>query len=531
MHYIAKVTLSTAKMSLRPLLFCLLFLSTSWARTQVPSQAGRATDALTVMSYNIRLNVASDSANAWPYRREFLVSQVLFHAPDILGTQEVLPDQLDYLDKHLTPYAYLGEGREGDGKGEYSALFYNRHKFAVEESGTFWLSPTPDSVASVGWDAALPRVCTYGRFRNRATDEVFWAFSTHFDHRGEQARVESARLITKMIDSLNRGGLPVILLGDLNLTPESEPIGVLTDSLTDAYAAAEVRLGPTGTFTGFDYSTPAEQRIDYIMVSPGVRVTRFATLTDAIDEHYPSDHFPVVASLHLRPRPLIVAHRGASGYAVENSLPAFQRAIDLGADMMELDVWQLKDSTIVVFHDGDLNRLTDTSGPIEDFTLAELNQVMLASAYKIPRLRDVFMLADKQIRINVELKGPHTADGTYALIQEFIAEHGWKLEDFQISSFLHDELRRMRELSPDIEIAILPNGDALTALDVAQEVGASAINAHYGSLTQASVDQIHAAGLQVNAWTVNDKEEMRRLRKIGVDGFITNFPDRATALD
>ena len=514
--------------------YLLLFLLCTWlwAGAQVPGGSKEATDdGLTVMSYNIRLDVASDSANAWPYRREFLVNQVLFHAPDILGTQEVLPSQLEYLDQHLTPYAYLGEGREGDGQGEYSALFYNRRKYAVARSGTFWLSPTPDVVGSVGWDAALPRVCTYGQFRDRGTDQQFWVFNTHFDHVGEQARVESARLITHVIDSLNRGGLPVVLLGDLNLTPESDPIGVLTDSLMDAYTAAGIRLGPAGTYTGFDYSTPAERRIDYIMVSPDVEVSRFATLTDAVDGRFPSDHFPVLATLHLRPRPLIIAHRGASGHAVENSLPAFQKAIDLGADMMELDVWRLRDGTIAVFHDAELRRLTDTTGRIEDFSLAELNQVMLAGAYKIPRLRDVLTLADKQIRINVELKGPNTAEGTYTLLQEFIDDHGWKLEDFQISSFRHDELRRMRELDPDIEIAILPTGDPVEALQVAQEVGAAAINANYGGLTPESVNALHAAGLKVNAWTVNEKEDMRRLRALGVDGFITNFPDRAMTLD
>lgn len=483
------------------------------------------------MSYNIRLNVDSDGENAWPKRREFLVSQVLFHAPDLLGTQEVLPDQLDYLGGKLVPYARIGVGREGGNKGEYSAIFYHRGKFRVEESGTFWLSPTPDSVASVGWDAALPRIVTYGRFSDRATGEEFMAFNTHFDHRGERARVESARLITKMIDSLNRRKLPVILTGDLNLTPESAPIGVLTDSLRDAFTAAAVRLGPAGTFTGFDHTKPAERRIDYIMVSTGIEVVSFATLTDAIDGRYPSDHFPVVASLHLRPRPLIIAHRGASGHAVENSLPAFQKAIDLGADMMELDVWRLRDGAIVVHHDAPLDRLTDTTGKIEDFTLAELNQVMLAGAYKIPRLRDVLHLADNRIMINVELKGPNTADGTYAVIQEFINEYGWKIEDFQISSFRHDELRRMRELSPDIEIAILPHGDLTKAVEVAKDINAQAINAHFGGLNKESVAKMHAAGFKVNAWTVNDKETMRRLRDAGVDGFITNYPDLVFALD
>ena len=488
-------------------------------------------EPLTVMSYNIRLDAASDGVNAWPERKEFLVSQVLFHAPDILGTQEVLPAQLDYLDGALTPYTYLGEGREGGHAGEYSALFYKRAKFSVLASGTFWLSPTPDSVASVGWDAALPRIVTFGHFRDRSTDREFMAFNTHFDHRGERARVESARLILTMIDSLNPAGLPVVLTGDLNLTPESAPIGVLTDSLRDAYSAAPIRLGPAGTFTGFDHSKPAERRIDYVMVSPGVEVTKFATLTDAVDNRYASDHFAVVAALHLRPRPLIIAHRGASGHATENSLPAFQRAIELGADMTELDVFRLSDGEIVVFHDGNLRRLTNRTGKIEELTLEELNQVMLDGAYKIPRLRDVLLLIDKRMRVNVELKGGNTAAGTFALIEEFVNDHGWKLEDFQISSFRHDELKKMRELSAEIEIAILPHGDPLGAMAVAGEVGAAAINAYFGGLTEEKVATMHAAGLKVNAWTVNEKEDMRRLRAMGVDGFITNFPGRVRALD
>ena len=281
--------------------YLLLFLLFTWfwAGAQVPGGSKEAMDnPLTVMSYNIRLDVASDSANAWPYRREFLASQVLFHAPDILGTQEVLPSQLEWLAEHLTGYDHIGEGREGGNAGEYSALFYRADRFTLSDTGTFWLSPTPNTV-SVGWDAALPRICTYGRFTDRQSGQEFVAFNTHFDHVGERARVNSAALILAMIDSLNTNSLPVILTGDLNLTPDSEPIGVFTETLTDAFDAAPIRLGPAGTFTGFDYAAPAERRIDYIMVSPGVEVLKFATLTDAINRRYASDHFAVLAKLRL----------------------------------------------------------------------------------------------------------------------------------------------------------------------------------------------------------------------------------------
>ncbi len=279
----------------RPLLgLCLLFVLTSCATGRRPADK----DPLTVMSYNIRYDSPDDGRDRWENRRDFLISQVEFHHPDILGTQEVLSNQLRYLRRNLDGYDYVGEGREGGDGGEYSALFYNEDKLKVEDSGTFWLSPTSGRV-STGWDAALPRIVTWARFQRRDTRESFMAFNTHFDHVGQQARIESARLIVNMISQLNRDRLPVVLTGDLNLTPDTEAIGVLTGYLKDAYAQAPVRLGPEGTYTGFDYDAPAERRIDYIMTSPGVRVLRYATLTDAVDNRFPSDHFPVIAEVIL----------------------------------------------------------------------------------------------------------------------------------------------------------------------------------------------------------------------------------------
>jgi glycerophosphoryl diester phosphodiesterase/endonuclease/exonuclease/phosphatase family metal-dependent hydrolase len=495
---------------------------------QVPGNVDGA-QGVKVMTYNLRLNTANDGENAWPKRKEFLASQVEFHAPDVMGTQEGLPEQIDWLDSRLADYAYVGEGRQGGHAGEYSALFYHRKRFKVRQSGTFWLSETPGEV-SKGWDAALPRIVTWARFAERTGDQDFLVFNTHFDHVGETARLKSVDLILTMIDSLNEDGLPFVVTGDLNLTPETAPLQKLSSALTDTYHAAAIRLGPVGTFTGFNYDKPATRRIDYIMVSPGVKVLNYATLTDAVDGRFPSDHFALVSSLHLRPRALIIAHRGASGYALENSLPAFQKAVEMEADMIELDVFTLKDGEVVCFHDANLKRLTGTEGQIADYTLAELNQLMLGGKYKIPRLRDALLLTDKQLRINIELKGPGTAVPTYAIINEFIREHGWKLEDFHISSFKHDELKVMRGLDQHIEIGILPNGAPLKALKIGEEIGAYSINAYSGSLNAASIKEIRNAGFKIFAWTTNSPAEIRRLLDLGIDGFITNYPDRVRNL-
>ena len=279
------------RVALLLLISCLTYACTAY-------RAVAEENLLTVMTYNIRYDASGDGADRWENRRDLMVSQILFHQPDILGTQEVLDNQLRFLDRELRDYAYVGIGREGGDKGEYSALFYNDRKLRVEESGTFWLSPTPGEV-SVGWDAALPRIVTWARFRRLDTRQSFMAFNTHFDHEGEEARLKSARLIVSSISRMNRDNLPVILTGDLNLTPETAAIGILTDYLDDAYARSPVRLGPIGTYTGFDYDAPAERRIDYVMTSPEVSVLRYAVLSDAVDRHFPSDHFPVIAKVLL----------------------------------------------------------------------------------------------------------------------------------------------------------------------------------------------------------------------------------------
>ena len=497
--------------------------------TQVQCK-GKEANKLSLMTYNIRLNTESDGDNAWPLRKEYLAGQVEYHHPDVLGTQEALPDQIDWLNEHLEDYAYVGEGRRGGHAGEYSAIFYNRHELKVNRSGTFWLSTTPTEV-STGWDAALPRICTWAEFvRHGDGAKPFLVFNTHFDHVGVEARKNSADVILTHLDSLNPGGLPGAVIGDLNLTPETVPIQKFAAKLTDAHLAAAVKLGPDATFKGFENTVEDDRRIDYIFLTPGVEVERYAVLTDWVNGAHPSDHYPVVAQLDLRPTPLVIAHRGASGYAVENTLPAFQKALDLGSDMIELDVFTLADGEVICFHDDGLKRLTGTEGKVTDMTISELNQLLVDGKYRIPRLTEVLDLVAHRLRINVELKGPGTAGPVHGIIQDYVAKHGWKIGDFHISSFRHDELRKMRKLNERVDIGILPHGSPLDALEVAGEVGAVSINAHHASLNPESVKAMHDAGLKIYSWTVNDYATIRRLLDLGIDGFITNYPDRVFSL-
>ncbi|MEO9476472.1 MAG: endonuclease/exonuclease/phosphatase family protein [Cyclobacteriaceae bacterium] len=250
--------------------------------------------SFTMMTYNIRLSLASDGPNAWDNRKENVAGQILFYEPDIFGIQEGLPEQVDYLDSALQEYNFIGVGRDdGARKGEFSAIYFKTDRLKLLQSGTFWLSPTPDK-PSKGWDAAYPRVCTYGQFRDQESKEKFWVFNTHFDHVGDKARKEAAKLILKKIGSLNHEGLPVMLSGDLNLTPDQAAIRMLAAEMKDSRSASKAApFGPMGTWNGFDFSSPLDRRIDYIFVSMDVKVNKYAVLTDSRDQKFYSDHLPV----------------------------------------------------------------------------------------------------------------------------------------------------------------------------------------------------------------------------------------------
>ncbi|ARA94372.1 hypothetical protein AWN76_015255 [Rhodothermaceae bacterium RA] len=254
-----------------------------------------------VMTYNIRYDNPGDGPHAWPHRRDQVASLIRFHGADLIGVQEALRGQMDDLAARLPDHAWLGVGRDdGRDAGEFSAIFYRADRFEVLDHGTFWLSETPEVVASKSWDAAITRIVTWARFRDAATGAVFYHVNTHFDHRGAQARLESARLLTAWIAE-TAGDLPVLVTGDFNLTPDDPPYPVLTQTLTDAYHASVLpHHGPDGTFSGFEVRPVDDgRRIDYIFTRGPVRVLRHGTLSDHYPSGFPSDHLPVLAEVVL----------------------------------------------------------------------------------------------------------------------------------------------------------------------------------------------------------------------------------------
>ena len=257
---------------------------------------------LNLMTYNIRLDVASDGENAWGNRKEVLVSQLKFYSADIFGVQEALPNQVNFINEKLTNYSFVGEGRDGGNIGEYSALYFNKNKITLVENGTFWLSETPN-IVSKGWDAAFPRVCTYGLFKDTMSGNQFWVFNTHLDHMGAIARKKGLELILNKIEILNTANLPIVLMGDFNLEPNSDTISFLETKMNDSYKTSiETPFGPEGTFNAFNYESKSTNRIDYIFVSNSeeIKVQKYAVLNNSYQLKFPSDHFPVFVQLSFK---------------------------------------------------------------------------------------------------------------------------------------------------------------------------------------------------------------------------------------
>lgn len=253
-----------------------------------------------VMTYNIKYDNVNDTVNNWNDRKRAMVDLLQNQHPEFIGMQEVLHRQLDYLNSALENYDYIGVGRDdGKKKGEYSPIFYNTEKFKVLESNTFWLSKTP-TLISVGWDAAMERICTYGLFEEKATGKKVYVFNTHFDHIGTKARKNSAKLIVKQITKRNKQRLPVVLMGDFNLTPEEKPILFIKKRMEDGHAVSKnVVQGPKGTYNGFDRNAPIKRRIDYIFFK-GCTISRYNHLDERLKNgKHISDHLPVLATIAI----------------------------------------------------------------------------------------------------------------------------------------------------------------------------------------------------------------------------------------
>ena len=262
---------------------------------------------INVMTFNIRLDVKSDSLNGWAYRKDRVAKTILDNKIDVLGMQEVLHNQLMDVANALPDYTWIGVGRDdGEEKGEYSPIFYNNKKFSEVGSGYFWLSETPMLAGSKGWDAAYVRIATWAKLKDNASRKVFFVLNTHFDNQGETARKESAKLILEKVRLYTKKKkLPIVVMGDFNSTPQSAPHQILTDAsnpehLTDSRTIAETVKGPNWSFHDFG-RMPVNERplIDFIFVKNGVKVLSYEDIDDSKPFECASDHNAIMATVEL----------------------------------------------------------------------------------------------------------------------------------------------------------------------------------------------------------------------------------------
>jgi len=258
---------------------------------------GVQSQELKIATYNIRYNNPGDSLNSWNYRKAPLTNMIRFYDFDLFGVQEALSGQVKDL-AELEDYGYVGVGRDdGKEKGEFSAIFYKKDRLTLVKSGTFWLSPTDTDHPNKGWDAALPRICTWASFIDKKTGFKFIHFNTHFDHVGIEARRESAKLIMRKMKEI-AGESAIVLTGDFNVTQDNESYHLFNNSgfLKDAYETAEIKLSDNATFNAFKPAPVSRKadRIDHIFMSKQFKAKRYGVLTNSFMGRYPSDHFPIM---------------------------------------------------------------------------------------------------------------------------------------------------------------------------------------------------------------------------------------------
>lgn len=270
-------------------------------------------NSLRAMTFNVRYENEIDNIyKNWDTRKKLVAGLIKFHKPDIIGLQEALKNQLDYIADQLEEYDVFGVGREdGKEKGEFSPIFFVKDKFQLLDKGFFWLSETPSEVASIGWDAALTRIITWTKLQNKSTKQNIFVFNGHFDHFGKVAAVESARLVLDKINEIAKEE-PVLFMGDLNNTPISEMYKVLTegglnDCMENSHYGTDfsfigfdpIKLYYENIYQGMDSITEENYicKIDYIFYKNKVKILQYGILSDNFSGIYPSDHMPAVTDI------------------------------------------------------------------------------------------------------------------------------------------------------------------------------------------------------------------------------------------
>lgn len=267
---------------------------------------GQQKNAVIIMTTNIRYANPNDGINIWDNRKDWLCNFINFTQADLIGGQEVIHKQLNDMAERLPLYSHIGIGRNGGTQGEYCPIFYKTDTFKLLDSDTFWLSKTPNQENSKGWDAALPRIVTWAKFKHKPTDKIMYFFNTHFDHKGKQARFQSAKLLMKKVKEI-AGDHPLFITGDFNFTPSVEAYDILTKDnpsgyiVQDGIQSAKLVYGPKYTTNGFNLEPDqSRDRIDYVFFKGDIGIEKHHTVDGQRGPRFISDHFPIVVQARFK---------------------------------------------------------------------------------------------------------------------------------------------------------------------------------------------------------------------------------------
>jgi endonuclease/exonuclease/phosphatase family metal-dependent hydrolase len=298
--------LSHSRRTRRPATLAVLFVATLLLTGSRAGAQPATNDALRVMSFNIRYGTADDGDDRWSLRRQQLFDLLRERDADLIGLQEALATQIDEIETAVPGYAAIGVGRDDAARaGEFSAILYKVSRFRVAEAGTFWFSDTPEVPASKSWGNTITRICTWARLIDRNGRGVY-LFNLHLDHQSQPSRERSVALLRQRIDARAFRGDPVVVTGDFNAGERNPALTALTAkgdsaaSFVDTYRLLHPDEAVVGTFTGFTMGKTDGEKIDYVLVQPGTEVLSAEIVRTSRNGRYPSDHFPVVATIRFR---------------------------------------------------------------------------------------------------------------------------------------------------------------------------------------------------------------------------------------
>lgn len=291
----------SARLPLILALISTLMVGGAGAGERTAHSAAQNAGGLKVMSFNIRYGTARDGDNAWELRRDAVVDVIEAFGPHVLGVQEALRFQLDELSASLPGYREIGVGRtDGVAEGEYAAILVDASRLEVLEHGTFWFSDTPEVPGSASWGNDIPRICTWARLGDRTTGDSLYVYNVHWDHRSQPSRERSAELLLERITQRESGEDPVLVTGDFNAGESNAAFRQLVAApivgLSDTFRVRHPEATGVGTFNGFEGDTSGE-KIDAVLASDGWEVLASEIVRDAPGGRYPSDHFPVSATV------------------------------------------------------------------------------------------------------------------------------------------------------------------------------------------------------------------------------------------